>query len=104
VRIEDIGSAHYPASDGQRPEGDLQASVTINAQGMVIDVTIDRPSPDPRLNRAVRRIIELAQPFAPFPSQMASRIDQLVITRTWNFKPGRLETQTQPAAAKPQTP
>ena len=93
LRIEQTGSQHYPAGDGQRPSGDLQASVTIDANGAVIEVIIDRPATDPRLNQAVRRIIELAQPFAPFPATLSTDIDQLVITRTWRFTPGELTTQ-----------
>lgn len=92
-RIEDIGSAHYPSTGDQPPAGSVQASVTIAANGAVLDVTIDRPSADPRINQAVRRIIELAQPFARFPSPVAQKVDQLVITRTWNFTPGTLKTQ-----------
>ena len=93
VRVEHIGSTHYPSGGANPPQGDLQASVTIAADGRVLDITIERPSSDPRLNQAVRRIIELAQPFAPFPDHLASDIDQLVITRTWRFTPGTLSTQ-----------
>lgn len=94
LRVEQTGSQHYPSSGGQRPRGDLQASVTINANGTVAEIVIDRPATDARLNQAVRRIIELAQPFAPFPEQLAAEVDQLVITRTWRFTPGLLTTQT----------
>lgn len=89
-RIEQTGSEHYPQGG---PRGDLQATITIGADGTVLDITLDRPSTDARLNQAVRRIIELAQPFASFPNELSSRIDQLVITRTWQFTPGRLTTQ-----------
>lgn len=93
LRVEQTGSQHYPTSGGQRPRGDLQASVTINANGSVAAIVIDRPAADARLNQAVRRIIELAQPFAPFPESLAAEVDQLVITRTWRFTPGLLTTQ-----------
>ena len=93
LRVEQTGSQHYPSGSGQRPRGQLQASVTINSNGTVASVVIDRPATDPRLNQAVRRIIELAQPFAPFPKQLAEQVDQLVITRTWRFTPGLLTTQ-----------
>lgn len=93
VRIEDIGSQHYPPGEGNRPSGQLQASVTIAASGAVLDVTIDRPSSDPRINQAVRRIIELAQPFPAFPAHLAREADELVITRTWTFTPGSFKTE-----------
>lgn len=94
LRVEDTGSKHYPSGGADRPRGDLQATVTIAANGMVTDIRIDRPSMDPRLNQAVRRIIEMAQPFPAFPDHLAKEIDQLVITRTWRFTPGMLSTQT----------
>lgn len=93
TRIEDIGSKHYPPGEGDRPSGQLQASVTIAASGAVIDITIDRPSSDPRINQAVRRIIELAQPFPAFPAHLAREADELVITRTWTFTPGSFTTE-----------
>lgn len=93
LRVEQTGSQHYPSGAGERPRGDLQASVTINRDGTVAEVVIDRPASDVRLNQAVRRIIELAQPFAPFPQQLAAEVDQLVITRTWQFMPGLVTTQ-----------
>lgn len=92
VKVEQTGSQHYPSAGGQRPVGKLQATVVIDVNGKAIAVEIDRPAADPRLNQAVRRIIELAQPFAPFPDHLAQQVDQLVITRTWVFTPGSLST------------
>jgi protein TonB len=92
VKVEQTGSQHYPRAGDQRPVGKLQATVVINAKGQVIAVEIDRPAADPRLNQAVKRIIELAQPFAPFPEHLSQEVDQLVITRTWVFTPGSLST------------
>jgi len=92
AKVEQTGSQHYPRAGDQRPVGKLQATVVINAAGQVIAVEIDRPAADARLNQAVRRIIELAQPFAPFPAHLAQQVDQLVITRTWVFTPGSLTT------------
>jgi len=102
TRVEATGAQHYPRSGADRLVGDLQASVTINAQGQVVDVTIDRPALDGRLNQAVRRIVQLAEPFAPFPTQLATHTDELVITRTWVFTPGSLSTQSAPST--PSTP
>jgi periplasmic protein TonB len=104
TRIEATGAQHYPRSGETRLVGDLQASVTINAQGQVVDVTIDRPAKDGRLNQAVRRIVQLAEPFAPFPQQLATHTDELVITRTWVFTPGSLSTVSAPSTPNTQTP
>ena len=91
--VERTGSQHYPGDDRERPTGDLQATVTIDSSGRIVDVSINRPARDPRLNQAVRRILELAGPFAPFPAAFSADIDQLVITRTWEFTPGQLTTR-----------
>lgn len=91
--VELTGSEHYPRDGDRRPTGSLQATVTIDAAGRVIDVALDRPATDPVLNQAVRRILQLAGPFASFPPEFAGDIDQLVITRTWEFTAGQLTTK-----------
>ena len=73
--------------------GTLRASVTVRSDGTVIDVTIDQPSSEPLLNLAVKRIVSLAAPFAPFPPDIARQVDQIVITRTWHFLDGALQTE-----------
>jgi len=94
LTVEQAGSEHYPSDGDRRPTGSLQATVTIDASGRVLDVKLDRPASDPLLNQAVRRILQLASPFASFPPEFADDIDQLVITRTWEFTPGQLTTKT----------
>ena len=91
-RIESTGTEHYPRGVGSAVYGTLRASVTVRADGTVTDVTIDRPSSEPLLNLAVKRIVSLAAPFAPFPPDIARQVDQIVITRTWHFVNGALQT------------
>jgi protein TonB len=92
-RIEQIGTEHYPSGVDGKSYGSVQATLTIRADGSIADLTINRPSDKPLLNQAVRRIAQLSAPFAPFPADMARTIDQLVLTRTWRFISGALETQ-----------
>ena len=92
-RIESTGTEHYPRGVGSAVYGTLRASVTVRADGTVTDVTIDRPSSEPLLNLAVKRIVSLAAPFAPFPPDIARQVDQIVITRTWHFVNGALQTR-----------
>ena len=92
-RIETTGTEHYPRGAGPLVYGTLRASVTVRADGTVIDVTIDQPSNEPLLNLAVKRIVSLAAPFAPFPPDIARQVDQIVITRTWHFVNGALQTR-----------
>jgi protein TonB len=92
-RIEQIGTEHYPTGVDGKSYGSVQATLTIRADGSIADITINRPSDKPLLNQAVRRIAQLSAPFAPFPAEMARQIDQLVLTRTWHFVNGALETR-----------
>ena len=92
-RIEQTGAQHYPRSSGKTLYGKVQATLTIRSNGTLGDITIDRPSDQPVLNQSVLRIAQLSAPFAPFPPDMAKEIDQLVLTRTWHFVNGILQTR-----------
>ena len=92
-RVEQIGAQHYPRSADKTLFGTVQATLTIRSNGTLADVTIDRPSDQAILNQAVLRIAQLSAPYSPFPPDMAKDIDQLVITRTWQFVNGALQTQ-----------
>ena len=92
-RVEQIGAQHYPRSSGNTLYGKVQATLTIRSNGTISDITIDRPSDQAVLNQAVLRIAQLSSPFAPFPPDMAREIDQLVLTRTWHFLNGVLQTR-----------
>jgi len=92
-RVEKIGAEHYPRSSGKTLFGTVQATLTIRSDGTLLDVTIDRPSDQVLLNQAVLRIAQLSAPYSPFPPDMAKEIDQLLITRTWHFVNGALQTQ-----------
>jgi protein TonB len=59
----------------------------------VADIQINRPSDKALLNQAVRRIAQLAAPFAVFPQEMASQLDEIVLTRTWHFVNGAVTTK-----------
>ncbi len=92
-QIEQTGTRYYPQGTDARAYGSLRATVTIRANGSVADVVIDRPSDQALLNQAVQRIVGLAAPFAPFPPDIARQVDQIVITRTWHFVNGALQTR-----------
>lgn len=92
-RVEQIGAQHYPRSSGKTLYGKVQATLTIRSNGTLSDITIDRPSDQAALNQAVLRIAQLSAPYGPFPPDMAKEIDQLVLTRTWHFVNGVLQTR-----------
>lgn len=91
-KIELIGTEHYPAQARGRIYGSLQMTVHVRADGSVDRIEIDRPSSEPVLNLAAQRIVQLAEPFPPFPPDLARETSILAITRTWNFVNEQLET------------
>jgi protein TonB len=62
--------------------------VTIRADGRLQDVRVIRSSGNTELDRAARRIVELAAPYPPFPPELRQDIDLLRIEAPWRFDPG----------------
>ncbi len=85
-RIETVGTQNYPEEARRRKLfGSLLLTVSINADGTVEQVEVDRSSGYNILDRAARRIVELAGPFPPFPADIRNEYDILSITRQWSF-------------------
>ncbi len=87
-KIERIGTLNYPEAARGRTYGNLVLTVIIRADGSVVDVEINRPSGQPVLDEAARRIVMLAAPYAPFPPDIRRDTDVIEITRTWSFTQG----------------
>lgn len=91
-KVERVGNLNYPDEARRRGlSGSLVLSVRLDAEGRVQDIAIAQSSGEPILDQAAIRIVELAQPFAPFTESMRERYDHLVITRTWAFRRDRME-------------
>ena len=92
-KIEHIGNLNYPAeAEIKKISGSLRVNVRINALGQVIDTQVTKSSGVALLDEAARRIVRLAQPFAPFPEELKKNADQIVIVRTWEFNSNKLTT------------
>jgi len=86
LKIERVGELNYPqAARDQRVYGSLVATVSINADGSLEKVEINRSSGQKILDEAALRIVKLAAPYSPFPADIAKDTDILSITRTWLF-------------------
>ena len=85
-KVERVGNLNYP-DDARREglSGKLVMDVTMNADGTVRNINILRPSGHSVIDEAAIRIVNLAAPFAPFPSEIMKDADILHITRTWEF-------------------
>lgn len=93
ARIERIGNLNYPqAARAGHLHGELILTVGIGRDGKVRDLHIVKSSGIPLLDQAAERIVRMAAPFPPLP-QRDGRLDELYITRTWQFLPGGLLRQ-----------
>ena len=92
-KIERTGNLNYPQEARiNKISGRLRLSVRINSAGEILDVKITRSSGSSVLDESAKRILRMAEPFAPFSEELNQRADQLVIIRTWDFKSNRLST------------
>ncbi len=90
ARIERIGNLNYP-DDARRQElhGQLVLTVGLNRDGSVKSIDVIQPSGHKILDDAAIRIVNLSAPFNALP-QGSEAVDELYITRTWQFLPGNV--------------
>jgi len=91
ARVERIGNLNYPdeARRQQLQNGrtlSLLLTTRIRRDGSLASVDIIQSSGYKLLDEAAIRIVRLAAPFPPLPTNMD--YDELYITRTWEFRPG----------------
>jgi protein TonB len=86
-KVERVGNLNYP-DEAKRKKlyGDLLLHVSLRADGSVQQIRIVRSSGHKILDDAAMRIVRLASPFAPFPTEIRKEVDILDITRTWQFQ------------------
>jgi periplasmic protein TonB len=90
ARIERIGNLNYP-DEARRQDlhGQLVLTVGLNRDGSVKSIDVIQPSGHKILDDAAIRIVRLAAPFNRLPRN-ADAIDELYITRTWQFLEGNI--------------
>lgn len=93
-RVEKIGNQNYPDDARGKYYGALRMTVAIRKDGSVAEAMVDQSSGSPVLDRAARRIVQLAAPYPPFPPDIARDTDILEITRTWIFTNDQLATRS----------
>ena len=92
-KIEQTGNLNYPQEARiKKLDGQLRMNVRLNAAGEILSAKVTRSSGNNVLDQAAKRILRLAEPFAPFPEELKQSTDQIVIIRTWEFKSNRLIT------------
>jgi len=94
-KIEATGNLNYPQEARlKKLDGRLRMSVRLNSTGEVIGIEITSSSGTSVLDEAAKRILRMAEPFAPFPEELRERADQIVIIRTWDFKSNQITTSS----------
>ncbi len=84
-KVERIGSLNYPKLSRNLVYEPLVVTVSINSDGTLAGLRIDKSSGHRDLDEAVRRIVEMSAPFAAFPPDLKRSYDVVDITRTWTF-------------------
>lgn len=88
-KVMRIGEMNFPdaARRLNQSAGPL-LEVAIRADGSLREVRVVRSSGSAELDRAARRIVELAAPYPPFPAELRQQVDLLKIESPWRFDPG----------------
>lgn len=94
ARVEKIGNENYPNEARGKVYGSLRMTVAVRKDGSLVEAAVDKTSGSPVLDRAARRIVNMAAPFPPFPPDIARDTDVLEITRTWVFTNDQLSTRS----------
>ena len=86
-RVERVGNLNYPEEARRRGlHGDVLLTVVLNLDGSIKSIEVIQSSGEHLLDAAAERIVRLAAPFPPAP-QSGEHVDELNITRTWEFEP-----------------
>jgi len=87
-KVEKIGNLNYPEGARGKIYGSLRLTVSINSDGTLAAMDLERSSGYKILDAAAEQIVRLAAPYAKFPPDIRKDTDILVITRTWHFARG----------------
>ncbi len=89
-RVERVGNLNYPETARRRGlHGNVLLTVVLNLDGSIKHIEVIQSSGEKILDDAAKRIVRLAAPFPPAP-RTGEHIDELNITRTWQFQPNNV--------------
>lgn len=88
-KIERVGTMNFPdVARREKSSGTPVIEVTIGADGKLLQTVVRRSSGHAEIDEAAMRILKLAAPFDPFPSELSSKHDQIRIAYEWQFLEG----------------
>lgn len=92
-KVESVGNENFPREAVQQKiTGSLRLQTVVKWDGSLIKAEILQSSGHSVLDAAALQIIQQSAPFLPFPPDIRSDTDQLVIIRTWHFEIDGLST------------
>jgi periplasmic protein TonB len=85
-KIERVGTMNFPdVARREKLSGTPVIEVTIGADGKLVQSLIRRSSGHAEIDEAALRILKLAAPFDPFPSELSAKHDEVRIAYEWQF-------------------
>jgi protein TonB len=88
-KIERVGTMNFPDVARRRKlSGTPVIEVTIGADGRLIDTKVRRSSGHAEIDEAAMRILKLAAPYDPFPTDLNAKHDEIRIAYEWQFLGG----------------
>ena len=88
-KIERVGTMNFPDVARRRNlSGTPVIEVTIGADGRLLGTRVKRSSGHVEIDEAAMRILKLASPYDPFPSELAGKHDEIRIAYEWQFLGG----------------
>ncbi len=94
-KIERVGTMNFPdVARREKLSGTPVIEVTIGADGKLVQSLIRRSSGHAEIDEAALRILKLAAPFDPFPSELSAKHDEVRIAYEWQFIGGAAQGGT----------
>jgi periplasmic protein TonB len=88
-KIERVGTMNFPeVARREKQSGTPVIEVTIGADGKLLQTIVRRSSGHAEIDEAAMRILKLAAPYDPFPSELSAKHDQIRIAYEWQFLEG----------------
>ena len=84
-RIERLGTADFPQSNGHKLYGRLIMAITVDSAGRVLRAEVEHGSGDALLDRMAQAIVRGAQPFGAFTPRMLRDTDQMIVVAGFDF-------------------
>ena len=85
-KVEQIGAMNYPKEASELGMfGSLRLTVSLNSDGTIEKLFINKSSGHQELDQAALNIVKLGEPYARFPAEILKNVDIINITRRWKF-------------------